>query len=353
MDDFVIRTIGFPSRPSKNGGPGSFQFRFESYLKSKEWLVIYPDTKIIPSVVIINGSTKHFLWLLKLKLKGTVIIYRLGGINWLYKKAENSWITKKVKQDIKIALITLMQSLLGDSVIYQSEFSREWLIKFKQSARFKHNFVIHNGVDLNMFKPVVRVNNLNSLSIICVEGNLDYTPYAIELLNLLQAKLVDTGLFKIINLYGDFERSQNRQRLHPSISYHGIVSKERIPDVYRDGIFLSLDINPGCPNSVLEALASGIPVVGYDTGSLKELILEDAGILVPYRGDPWNLDFPDVNSLIGAIERIKENYYYFSRNARQVAEKKYSLSQMSEDYINVINHTIMIKGMKVRSKSRL
>lgn len=67
MDDFVIRTIGFPSRPSKNGGPGSFQFRFESYLKSKEWLVIYPDTKIIPSVVIINGSTKHFFVALKIE----------------------------------------------------------------------------------------------------------------------------------------------------------------------------------------------------------------------------------------------------------------------------------------------
>ena len=46
----------------------------------------------------------------------------------------------------------------------------------------------------------------------------------------------------------------------------------------------------GIPNSVIEALACGLPVVSFDTGALPELVTPGAGRVVAYGGDPWRLD---------------------------------------------------------------
>lgn len=73
----------------------------------------------------------------------------------------------------------------------------------------------------------------------------------------------------------------------------------------KNKIYLSLDINPACPNTVIEALSSGAPVVGFNTGALNELVISDSGVVVPYGSDPWNLEYPDVKSLAKAILKIK------------------------------------------------
>ena len=54
--------------------------------------------------------------------------------------------------------------------------------------------------------------------------------------------------------------------------------------------------NKPCPNSVIEALASGVPVVGYNSGSLKELV-GNAGIILPYTGgDPNKMEGPNCSN---------------------------------------------------------
>ncbi|MCF8380660.1 MAG: glycosyltransferase family 4 protein [Bacteroidales bacterium] len=333
--------IGFPSRPAIKGGPGSFQERFERHIKALGWQIVYPDNKITPDIIIVNGSTKHIWWLLKAKLKRSAIIYRLGGINWLYKHKPEISKIKKFLISLKLRLISFTQRIFGNAIIYQSEFSKKWLLKLKQSANLKNISIIFNGVDINLFKPTIPISSTKSkLSLICVEGNLDYTPYFIELINSLQCMLIDKGTLQGIKLYGDFENPANRKRLNPSISSNGLISKNEIHKVYRDSIYLSLDINPGCPNSLLEALASGIPVVGFDTGSLIELVPPEAGVIVPYGGDPWNLDYPDVDALVQAIIKVSDNYEEFSRNARKIAEEKYSLDIMMAKYMKIILHLV-------------
>ena len=59
----------------------------------------------------------------------------------------------------------------------------------------------------------------------------------------------------------------------------------------------SAEVNPPCPNSVIESLACGLPVIGFDSGSLKELVTDDAGCIVPYGSNPWKLETPDISAL--------------------------------------------------------
>ena len=106
--------------------------------------------------------------------------------------------------------------------------------------------------------------------------------------------------------------------------------------MYKNSIYLSLDVNPACPNTVIEALSCGAPVVGYDTGAIKELVTNKVGICVDYGSNPWKLDYPNVENLKNAIDTISENYSEFSDNARKHAVKNFSIESITSQYIKII-----------------
>jgi glycosyltransferase involved in cell wall biosynthesis len=82
------------------------------------------------------------------------------------------------------------------------------------------------------------------------------------------------------------------------LSFAGLAPQERIPQIDRSAhLFYAADLNAACPNSVIEALACGLPVVAFDTGALPEMVTGDSGRIAPYGGDPWRVDPPDVPTL--------------------------------------------------------
>jgi len=325
--------IAFPQKPSKHGGPGSFQIRFEKELRQRDWDIVYPEDNIVPNVVLILGGTKKIQWLWSLKKKNIPIYFRLGGINWLYK---HKGLSKKERwvHDFRLKLTPFVQSYFGSGIIYQSNFAKEWLIKTKQSTIHRTSTIIYNGVDTSMFIP--HNNKTGDKSLLCVEGHLDYTPYAIDLLNYLQKELIEKSDFKSLKLYGGFEDPKNRDKLLPEIDYRGKAKRDEMPKVYKDSVFLSLDINATCPNTVIEAMSSGLPVIGFDTGALKELIGEEAGILTPYGSNPWLLKNPNLKSLKTDANKVLHNYKHFSLNARKKAVDKFDFRDVVNQYITFI-----------------
>jgi glycosyltransferase involved in cell wall biosynthesis len=111
----------------------------------------------------------------------------------------------------------------------------------------------------------------------------------------------------------------------------------KIPALDRSAHLLyAADIHPACPNSVIEALACGLPVLAFDTGALNELVTSQAGRLVPYGGDAWQLAPPDIPGLVRAAGEILVDQNNLRRGARQHAEKLFDLDKMVEAYVNVL-----------------
>jgi glycosyltransferase involved in cell wall biosynthesis len=83
---------------------------------------------------------------------------------------------------------------------------------------------------------------------------------------------------------------------------------------------------------VIEALASGLPVVGFNTGALRELVPDSAGALVDYGGNPWSLDEPDCKALVGKIKVVISNLEQMSKKARETAQNRYEVGKVVDRY---------------------
>lgn len=322
-------TIMFPHPPG-SGGPGGFQRRFEQELKNKGWTIKYASDAVRPDVVFVVGGTRRLFWLLKMKLKGIPIIYRLDGINWLHRKRKDG-LKQLLMGEIHNFLNKIIHAFLANHIVYQSQFVKKWWEKEGWRKRRKWT-IIHNGVNLKEFCPASLLEK--TVPLVCLEGMIDYSPYVIQLLNQFRELLPD---FIQIELYGGFANKKLATELSNKIHYHGAVTRDKVSEVLRNSVYLSLDVNPACPNTVVEALASGSPVVAFDTGALPELVVGDAGIVVPYGSDPWQLEFPDVKALSRAILKVMGNYTDYSKKARKIAEERYSIDTMTEKYYDIIN----------------
>ncbi len=321
--------ICFPHKPGA-GGPGSYQTRFEKELNDRGWEIIYKGNNKKPDLIFVVGGTRHLLWLFRMKFKGVPILYRLDGISWLHRKKKVG-IKNFLLAEYRNFMCKLIHGFIADKIVYQSVFVQKWWDH--SGYRKRHNTsIIYNGVVLPQETHDANLSFKHKLLIL--EGNIDYSPYAVRLMNELSSKLsheID------IELYGNFEFTKNINQIDPNINYHGFLPLNKVYDVMLGSIYLSLDINPACPNTVIEALACGAPVVAFNTGSLKELVPPESGIIVPYGSDPWVLVYPDVDALTKAILKVKENYSWYSANARKLAEDRYSVEDMTEKYLEVIN----------------
>jgi glycosyltransferase involved in cell wall biosynthesis len=65
-------------------------------------------------------------------------------------------------------------------------------------------------------------------------------------------------------------------------------------------------------------------------------VLGDSGRLVPYGGDPWKLDPPDVPALAQAVTGILRDQPSFRAAARRHAEEAFGLDKMVDAYLEVL-----------------
>jgi len=322
--------ICFPHKPG-SGGPGIFQQRLEDQLRKAGHTIGYKGQCQNPDLIFIVGGTRALFWLMIMRLMKVPILLRLDGIPWLHRKIKFNF-NKYYKAEVANFLNKFYHAFLANIIVYQSNFTKDWWER-KGWRKTNSYLIIHNGVKI----PMLFVKNEQSLDkkmrLVVLEGTIDYSPYAIRLLNDLSVIL---SCEIQIEVYGRFENREMEFELDNRIKYCGFIENERVFEILNNSIYLSLDINPACPNTVIEALAVGAPVVAFDTGSLKELVKDDAGLIVPYGSNPWNLEYPNVKGIANAILQIKLSYNYYSFNAKKLAEREYSVELMFNQYLEIL-----------------
>jgi glycosyltransferase involved in cell wall biosynthesis len=234
---------------------------------------------------------------------------------------------------------------LADYVIYQSQFVRDWW-HTDFGPEPVPDSIIYNGVDTDEFTPQGEsMPGSEDITLLSVEGELDAHQQVLQTPIETWRGLVSARDQTRLLLIGRVQ--QHLLRLIPQddrVKYLGTISNSQMPYYLRSAtVFISAEINPPCPNAVIEALACGTPVVGFATGSLPELVGETAGMCVDYRADPWKLERPDIDSLAQAAEIVASNYQRYSEGARRSALERFSLKKMVVEYLAVFERVMSDK----------
>ncbi|UZE93504.1 MAG: glycosyltransferase [Candidatus Nealsonbacteria bacterium] len=218
-----------------------------------------------------------------------------------------------------------------------------WLAdRVKESYLNKYRVeVIPNGVDTGIFKPKDRVKIQERLKIspskkiiLFVAADLREerkgTEYFFEALKYVKTKdcLVLT-VGKKINL-------NQKTKENIEIKQLGYMSDNNlISDIYNTSdIFCTTSLQDNFPTTILEAMACGIPIIGFKTGGIPEQVSEDCGILIESR---------NVEELAEGIDELlsnNEKRNKFSLNCRRRVLENYSIEKFKEQYINLYKNLL-------------
>lgn len=323
------------------GGPASFRARLVEGLSARGVRVVAsPDDPDCRTVLVIGG-TRRILELQRAKKRGARIVQRLNGMNWIHRRRYTGAL-HFLRSEINNAILSLIRRRIADYVVYQSSFALTWWQTVYHQVPAPGS-VIYNGVNLDQFSPQgPQQPPSDRYRVLLVEGHLgggneDGLHNAVALTRALSGSLDrPVELMVVGDVPGRLRAAYDRQA-PGMVNWTGIVKREQVAGVDRSAhVLFSADLNAACPNSVIEALACGLPVVSYATGSLPELIEGEAGLVVPWGSNFWKLEPPDIPVLADAARRILQDQQRFRSAARARAEAAFGLDRMVEKYLEVL-----------------
>ena len=113
-----------------------------------------------------------------------------------------------------------------------------------------------------------------------------------------------------------------------SLRFLGNVAHEELPELYRaHDAFVLPSRNEGMSNTVLEAMASGLPVIVTDVGGTAELV-EGNGVRVPVD------DEAALRSAVAALRDDAGKRREMGQRSREIA-LEYSWERVAEEYLRL------------------
>ena len=214
-----------------------------------------------------------------------------------------------------------------------------WLQSQVEKSLLKNKplHVIYNGIDTNRYKP----GNKDELR---KKYGLPLNKEIILFSSKGGAKNVWKGweyAEKLIHAYAQredilFVCRGGCDRMAPQnldVTYVPFSSDSRtIADYYAlSDLLLYPSLADNCPLTVLEALSSGLPALSFHTGGIPELVVHKKhGYIAAYK------DLPDlINGFEWLINLPREKQGELSRSCRVRALEKFSLDQMTDNYLSL------------------
>jgi glycosyltransferase involved in cell wall biosynthesis len=200
--------------------------------------------------------------------------------------------------------------------------------------------VIPNGVDTRTFRPANGPRRAPEVNIVCV-GRLIERKGQHHLLRAFADAHAQCNSPITLTLVGtgDAEDSlhcvANDLGVADAVTFTGFVPRNDMPAVYRQAdIFVLPSQNEGMSIALLEAMASGLPVVVTDTaGGTAELVEHEVnGYVVPWA---------DVLALTRALAMLvhdKEGRFHMGCNSRRMV-KPFSWSVLTRKYLELCAHS--------------
>lgn len=317
------------------GGTSIFVKKFKKGMEERSHEVFFeyrPDYDYIFAIVVCYPQ-----YLLPAKMKGKKIVQRLDGMcyyttsGWNYLRLNfPAWFIRK---------------FFSNYTIYQSHYSKYCTEKFIGKKRNEKYSLIYNGTDLKRFNPKgddirekLQDNPDQQLFITASKfRRKDQIIPIIEALKHYHEKHNKNFKFLVVGQFiGEVKNVVEKYKSVPYLDFIGKIQNEDLPAYLRSSdAFLITHLNPPCPNNVIEAMASGLPICGVNDGAMSELTKPgENSLLIPTEGDAfWKPRNLDTEKFADNLAEIMKNQEMYAKNSRKIAEERFDLDVMIEKYI--------------------
>lgn len=203
--------------------------------------------------------------------------------------------------------------------------------------------IIPNGIDCDRFKPLAHPKSVSDGLTLLYVGRL-IPLKRIDIVIQAVAQLRDQAKQVTFHIIGSGEQQRELQhlvthlKLEDYVKFGGNIDYEHIHTIYRQAdIYIQLSIVEGMSNSILEALASGLPVITSNVGGASTF-MENNGAL---------LEQPTAEAVVRCIDEYLHNPALLKEHgqqSRRIAER-YRLDHIVQQYTNQLASCILDKDL--------
>lgn len=235
--------------------------------------------------------------------------------------------------------IEKIYSNYSSHVVFQSEYSKEQCFdQMGIKAEGEYSLIL-NGADKSVWKPIKNKSQNKKMKFVTTGNfrNEDMIEPVVKALDKLildyDFELHTIGPVTKVELSPFFERDY--------VVNHGSLPKaDIVTELQWSDIFIYSHLNPPCPNSVIEAISCGLPIVGFDSGSMSELCYFNKDLLAYVSDDIFQTYAQfDACKLAEKIKLCMDNYDYYRACAMDNAHL-YDFEECGAQYVEVFEREL-------------
>jgi len=215
---------------------------------------------------------------------------------------DGHWVGTKSK-----TLEAAMQAVLGHAdrlLIGSRSFAKE--VRENHGTPLDRFTIVPGAVDVDRFAPrdeeAVGALQDSTAPTLLYHGRVDERKGAVDMIDAV-AKLPDSIRLIMSGIGPDVGAVEERIRtlgVEDRVEMTGYAPYDTVPDIYRRGdVFVSPTYAEGFSNTILEAMASGVPIVSTETVGVVDCLRDEDNALLVSPGDP--------DGLAEALYRMVEN----------------------------------------------
>ena len=326
--------IGFTFNLNQNSGPSIFLKRLKDNIAENKLSYVSNIFNPFNDILIFSNKVRN--------IYNKKYIFRIDGPNVdfsLYRKNNRKYVDENIFNGAQNS----------SGIIFQSKFCKMLFNKFYKLNKQIRSKIIYNGVDNKIFNE----NGNNYKKKLGISNQLIFLTSA----NWRNHKRLQCT----INSFNYFKDNFNKKiklivignidktikGLNKNIIEAGCVKTKYLPMWYRSAdIYLFFSWIDYCPNTVVEAISSKLPVLCTNLGGTHELVQKcKAGLILKNDSDlnfdiPFNLNKPPKINIKKAYDKIK----FISKNIKEIKQDidlhNIDINNTSRVYFDFIKNTL-------------
>ncbi len=273
------------------------------------------------------------------------------------------WIDSRISQRRNDRLNALIREnlALADGIVFQTEFTRRMVQHFVLQT--PPGEIILNGVDVQHFSPPAESDRVGKKGLDILVSH-QFRPHkrlhdVVRLVARLRLALPQSQPITLHVLGGDsrnaFAQAKtviDREGMEDVVKFWGLQPPESLPDFYRRcDLMIALPLWDPCPNTVVEAVSCGLPVITTSAGGIPEIIgpagrviQEDLPLVYTDHHHKGRIPAVDINAALHETLILLERLSDYRALARERALERLDIRLTARNYLAYAERLLAGKG---------